>query len=135
MVRFLISLVVSFGAAVVGLLIANALLDDMSLDGAAFLVAAAIFAVLMAVLMPFFVVTLRRYAPAAASAVGLVTTFVALLITTAVSDGVSISGVTTWILASLIVWLGTMIATILLPLLFAKWLVTEAKDPKEQAKT
>jgi uncharacterized membrane protein YvlD (DUF360 family) len=133
MIRFLVSLLVSFGAAVLGLLVANALLDDMSISGASFLVAAAIFALLMAVLTPFFAVSLRRYAPAATSAVGLLTTFVALLITTAVSDGLSISGTTTWVLATLIVWLGTMIATILLPLIFAKWLVTENRDRKAKA--
>ena len=133
MIRFLISLVVSFGAAVLGLLVANALLDDMSISGASFLIAAALFALLMAVLMPFFAINLRKYAAAAASATGLVTTFVALLITTLVSDGVSISGVTTWVLATLIVWLATMLATILLPLLFARWLVREARDAKAKA--
>lgn len=133
MIRFLISLVVSFGAAVLGLLVANALLDDMSLDGASFLLAAALFALLMAVLMPFFAVNVRRYAAPAASAVGLITTFVALLVTTAVSDGISISGATTWILATLIVWLGTMIATLLLPLLFAKRLRADSKERRATA--
>jgi cell division protein FtsW (lipid II flippase) len=133
MIRFLISLLVSFGAAVLGLLVANALLDDMSISGSSFLLAAALFALLMAVLMPFFMVNVRRYAAPAASAVGLITTFVALLVTTAVSDGISISGATTWILATLIVWLGTMIATLLLPLIFAKWLVTENRDRKATA--
>ena len=41
--------------------------------------------------------------------VALVSTYVVLLVTDLVSDGLQIEGVTTWILATLIVWLATML--------------------------
>ena len=44
-------------------------------------------------------------------AVGLASTFVALLLTNLISSGLAIKGVGTWILATLIVWVVTMLAT------------------------
>ena len=43
-------------------------------------------------------------------AVGLASTFVALLLTNLISSGLAIKGVGTWILATLIVWVVTMLA-------------------------
>jgi uncharacterized membrane protein YvlD (DUF360 family) len=132
MIRFLISLVVFFGAAVVGLAVANAVLEGMTVDTGSFLLAAAIFAILQAVLAPFFMVNIRRFAPAALSGVGLVTTFAALLLTVLISDGISIDGITTWILATLIVWLATLLASLILPLLVARWIVTESRERRAE---
>ncbi len=61
-----------------------------------------------------------RYAEAFKSGSSLVTTFLALLITALVSDGLKISGIVTWILATIIVWLATMIAGVILPKLFLR---------------
>ena len=44
-------------------------------------------------------------------AVGLASTFVALPLTNLISSGLAIKGVGTWILATLIVWVVTMLAT------------------------
>jgi hypothetical protein len=52
--------------------------------------------------------------------VGLAATFLALLVSSWIFDGFSITGVSTWILATLIVWLVTMIGAWLLPLIFLK---------------
>jgi hypothetical protein len=41
--------------------------------------------------------------------IALVTTFVILLITDLLSDGLNITGVTDWILATVIVWLATVL--------------------------
>jgi hypothetical protein len=41
-----------------------------------------------------------------------------LLITDVVSDGLSIEGVGTWLLATVIVWLGTLLAGVILVRLF-----------------
>ena len=48
------------------------------------------------------------------SFVGLIGAFVALLVTNAVSDGLSIDGVDTWIFATLIVWGGMILADLLI---------------------
>jgi hypothetical protein len=50
----------------------------------------------------------------------LIATFVGLVVTDVVSDGLSISGAWTWVLATIIVWLGALLAGLLLPVIFVK---------------
>ena len=50
----------------------------------------------------------------------LVTTFLALLVTDLVSDGLEIEGALTWVLATVIVWLSTLLAGVILVGLFLK---------------
>ena len=54
------------------------------------------------------------------------TTFLALLITDLLSDGLSIEGASTWLLATVIVWLGTLLAGVILLRLF----VDERRDER-----
>lgn len=121
MIRFLVSAALFFGSAAIGLLVANAVLDGMTIANAGtFFVVVAIFALLQAILTPFFVNVTRKNASALLSAVGLITTFVSLFITTLVTDGLTISGMDTWFLGALIVWLGSMVASLILPLILVK---------------
>lgn len=129
MIRLLVSAVLFFAAAALGLFVADLALDDMSISNAgAFLTAAVLFAVLQAILAPFFLKMTRRYASALLGAVGLIATLVALVVTTLINDGLTISGVATWVLAALIVWLVSMIAAWLLPLIFVKRAVQERRS-------
>ncbi len=50
----------------------------------------------------------------------LVTTFLALVVTDLVSDGLDIEGASTWLLATVIVWAGTLLAGVILLRLFVK---------------
>ncbi|HSK27930.1 MAG TPA: hypothetical protein VK894_13550 [Jiangellales bacterium] len=120
MIRFLISAAIFLASAALGLLVADAVLDDLSLSATSFVVVVAVFAALQSVLQPFVAKMARQYAPPLLGGIGLVTTFVALLVTSLVNDGLQISGLDTWIFASLIVWIVTMLATLLLPLIFVK---------------
>jgi putative membrane protein len=129
MVRLLVSAVVWLGSATIGLLAAKWLLDGMTIDLGSFVAVVLIFAVLQAVLTPFLVKVTHRNAPALLSGVGLISTFLALLITTVVSSGMSITGLDTWLFATLIVWVVTMLATFLLPMLFVKKAVNRSRDP------
>ena len=54
------------------------------------------------------------------------------MITDLVSDGLTIRGATTWILATLIVWLATMLASILLPVILVKAGVESLRDDKRR---
>jgi uncharacterized membrane protein YvlD (DUF360 family) len=56
-----------------------------------------------------------------------VTTFVGLLITSVVSDGLTIDGVKTWVLATMIVWLAALLAALILPVLLVKKAVDERR--------
>jgi uncharacterized membrane protein YvlD (DUF360 family) len=128
MIRFLISTAIYLAAAAIGLLIASLVLDGVTIDGLSFFMVALIFGVLQAVLSPFFTKMTHNNARALSGAAGLITTFVALLITDLVSDGLTIEGASTWLWATLIVWLGTMIAAFILPLIFVKRAVEERRD-------
>ena len=75
----------------------------------------------------------ERSAPALVGGVGLITTLIALIITTLISDGLSISGLGTWIGASLIVWIVTMLATLLLPVILVKTGVDKRREKQAGA--
>ena len=129
MVRFLLSVVVFLASAAIGLLVAQLLVDEMSIDLSSFLIVVAIFAVLQSVLAPFMARVAARNAPVLLGGVGLITTIVSLLITSWVSDGFSITGgIGPWLFASLTVWLVTMIATLLLPFLLAAFGVRTLRE-------
>lgn len=120
MIRMLISAVIYLVANAVGLLVANWLLDDVTVDGAAFLLAVVIFTVVEVVIQPLITQIAVRHSRALMGSSALVATFVGLVVTTLVSDGLSISGALTWVLATVIVWAAALVAGMILPALFVK---------------
>ncbi|TNC32451.1 phage holin family protein [Mumia zhuanghuii] len=115
MIRLLLNVVIALGSSAVGILVATWVLDDMTVEPSGFVVAVLVFTVAQAILSPFIMKVAARNAPAFLGGIGLVSTLVALVIANVFTDGLSISGVTTWILASLIVWLVTALAAFFLP--------------------
>ena len=75
-----------------------------------------------------------RYLPAIRGGIALVTTFVGLLLTSMFTAGVEISGVTTWILAPLIIWVSVLLAGILLPLVLFKNILREGANARSAKK-
>lgn len=120
MIRLLINIAIALGSSAVGILVANALLDDMSVEASGFITAVLVFTLAQAILSPFIMKVAARNAPAFLGGIGLVSTLVALIIANVFTDGLSISGATTWVLASLIVWLVTAVAAFFLPMIFLK---------------
>ncbi|HYN34153.1 MAG TPA: hypothetical protein VES40_16135 [Ilumatobacteraceae bacterium] len=120
MIRLLIRIAIALLGAVIGFLVAAALLDGMELDGAAFIIAVIIFTVLTAVLEPFIEKIGDEHLSIISAASSLITTFLALLITELVSDGLTINGLDTWVFATLIVWVCTALATLILARMFIK---------------
>jgi uncharacterized membrane protein YvlD (DUF360 family) len=112
----------------VGLLVAAAVLDDMHVDAGSFFLAVIIFTVVAALLGPFLAVQMRRVGPSALGGVSLIATFVSLVVTDLVSDGFSISGAVTWIEATVIVWLASLVAVFILPFLGLRRFVEERRD-------
>ena len=120
MVRFLIRTAIFLGTAALGLLIAWWLLPGFHIDWTGFLVAMLVFAVAQSLLSPLITKLASRHAPEVLGGVGLVSTFLALLLATVIANGLRIDGLLTWVLATLIVWLVTAIGTWLLALAFLK---------------
>ena len=120
MIRMLIRVGIALLGAAIGFIVAALVLDDMTLDGAAFLIAVGIFVVLTAVLEPFIEKIGDEHLSLISTFSSLITTFLALLITELVSDGLDITGSVTWVLATLIVWASTALATLILVRMFVK---------------
>jgi len=93
----------------IALLIVAAIFEKVRVGWLTFIIAVVIFSVISVLVTPIVSKLVDRYAVALASAASLLATFIALLITDLVSDGLSIEGVGTWIGATLIVWLATML--------------------------
>ncbi len=120
MIRLLIRVAVALLGAAIGFVVAAAVLDGMTLDGAAFLLAIVIFVVLTAVLEPLIEKIGDEHLSIISAASSLITTFLALLITELISDGLTIDGLDTWLFATLIVWVCTALATWILLRMFIK---------------
>ena len=125
MIRFLIRTAVFFASALIGLFVADMILADLSVAGESYILVAIIFALIQALISPLMFKTVHRNASAFTGGVGLISTLVALIATVILTSGLSITGLTTWILAALIVWLAGAIAAFLLPLIFLKRTVQE----------
>ena len=120
MIRFLVRLLVLVVANAVGLWVASLVLDDMSIDATSFIAAVLIFTVVLALMMPFMANMLRKGGSSALGGVALIATLVSLIITDLISDGFTIDGFTTWILAAVIVWVASLLAAFILPFLGLK---------------
>jgi hypothetical protein len=130
-IRFLIRAAIWLVSAFLGLVVADLLLEGFSLhwdNWWGVVLAVVIFAVLQSVLAPWILRMAHRFAPAFLGGIGLLSTFVALLIAVLIpAAGIGIDGPVAWIVGTLIVWLITALATWLLPGLFLKNRVQGAK--------
>jgi uncharacterized membrane protein YvlD (DUF360 family) len=119
-IRLLVRLLIAFASNGVGLIVAAAVLDGMTLDATGFVVSVVIYTIVFALLQPFLVSVLRRSPAPVLGGVALIATLVSLIVTTLLTDGLSIDGVGTWIAATVIVWLGSVLAAFILPFLGLK---------------
>jgi uncharacterized membrane protein YvlD (DUF360 family) len=128
-IRLAARAVISLLANAVGLVAANALLDDMDLTVAGFVTAAVIFTVVAVVIEPLIRQMAIKNVPAILGSSALIATLVSLVITSLVAgDGLRISGLTTWVLATVVVWAAALAASLLLPLVIFKQVLAEARD-------
>lgn len=119
-VRFLLRVLVFLAAAAIGLLVAGWLVPGVTLRPWGFVTAVLVFAVAQAILAPFFLKMASRYASAFLGGIGLVSTLAALILASLFSNGLSIRGIGSWVGATIVVWLVTAVATLVLPALVLK---------------
>jgi hypothetical protein len=96
-------------ANAIALLIAAAVLDGVSINASGFLLAVIIFSIASVVVTPIATWIVIRRVRALVGVVGLVSTFVVLLITDLLSDGFSIDGAADWLFTVLIVWAANLV--------------------------
>jgi hypothetical protein len=128
-IRLVVRTVIVLLGNAVGLIVCSLVLDDFEINATGFIVSLLIFTVAVALMTPFLssVMQRNRSTSAALGGVALISTFVALVITDLLSDGLEISGVGTWIAATVIVWLGSLIAVFVLPYLGLKKYLEEQR--------
>ncbi|GAA3898902.1 phage holin family protein [Microbacterium invictum] len=131
MITFLIRALIFVVSAALGLIAADLILPGFHIDWSdwwGFVLAVVIFAVIQSVLAPWVFKITRRHASAMLGGIGIISTFVALLIVVLIPGaGLGISEPLAWILAPVIVWLVTALATWLLPPLFLKKKVADRR--------
>lgn len=128
MVVWLIRACLHLLANAIGLLVADAVLSGFSISLASLATVTVIFTAVEVIAGPLLVSISEKNIPALTGGVSLVTTFVGLLITDYFSEGINISGVSNWLLASLIIWAAALVAGLILPLfLFRKTLEARKK--------
>jgi len=130
MIRFLLRTLIFLASAALGLLAADAVLEDFSVTASGFVVTVVVFAVIQSVLAPFIAKMVSRYAPAFLGGIGLLASYVALLVASFVGDSLAIRGASTWVLATIIVWLVTALATFFLPFVLLRKAANGERVPR-----
>jgi putative membrane protein len=128
MMRLIATIILELAANAVGLIVAAWVLPGFSIDLVAFIIVLAIFTVVKFIAAPLMLKMSLQYVRQFSGGVALVTTFVGLFVTTLISSGLHITGVTTWVVATLIVWLFGVFAAIVLPMFLFKRVLEEVKD-------
>lgn len=128
MLRFLATATLTLLANAAGLLVAAVALPGLQVRPLGFVVSVLFFTAVEVLLGPFVLKMAVKYVPALRGGIALVTTFVGLFLTTLFTDGLTISGASTWILAPFIVWVFVLVAAVLLPMVLFKNILSEVKD-------
>ena len=127
-IRLIVRTAVTLVGSAVGLIVAAWLLDGMEIDAGGFILAVVVFTIAVAILQPFLAVQLRRMGSGALGGVALIATLAGLIIADLLTDGLSIEGVGTWIAATVIVWIASLLAIFILPYLGLKKYLEDRRD-------
>ena len=128
MLRFLATTALRLIGVVLGLFVAKLLLDGFDLQFNGFIITTAIFLGLTVLLQPFMLKMSMKYIPALSGGVALVATAVSLIITSFITDTITISGWETWFLAPIIIWGVVVVASVILPMFMFKELLGRGKE-------
>ncbi len=117
MKNFFGKVLIYLASSAIGLLVAS-LLPGFSLSPWGFFIAVVAFTVLQAIFTPMVSAVMNRYATSFMSAVGIISTFLALLIANFLPGGLKIGTLTAWIFGTVIVWAMTAMSTLVFAKLF-----------------
>ena len=111
----------------IGLLLATLLLSGFAIKPISFIVVVIVFTLVQVVAEPLILKLGEKKAPSIKGGIALIVTFVGLLVTDLITAGLTVGGVANLLAATLLVWLGALIASILLPI----YVFTELREPKK----
>ena len=99
----------------IGLLVAAWVVPGVSLSASGFIVAVVLFSAAQATLSLLIVKLPRAYASLLLGGTGLALTLVSLILASALTHGLTIQGVASWVATTVVVWLVTTVGAISLP--------------------
>jgi hypothetical protein len=112
--RWGIRLGTSLAGIAVGIIVSATLLDDFSIDAGALVSATLLFWIVhIAVQFLALRVLVRQPSVALAGLLALASTIVALIVVNIIVDGMRIDGISTYVLATLVIWLATVAGDII----------------------
>lgn len=104
MIRFLLNVAVNLVSAAIAFLIAWSVVGGFDLHWRGFFIAVAIYTALQSLFAPFVFNVARKYASAMLGGIGLISTLIALWITTLIAGALSIHGFSAWLASTVVVW-------------------------------
>ncbi|WP_170603142.1 hypothetical protein [Ruegeria arenilitoris] len=111
----------------IGLLLASVLLTGFSIQPISFIVVVIVFTLVQVVAEPLILKLGEKKAPALKGGIALIVTFVGLLATDLITAGLTVGGLSNLLAATLLVWLGALVASVVLPIYVFK----ELREPKK----
>ena len=127
MTRRIMSALALLAGNAIGLLLAVALLSGFAIRPVSFIVVVIVFTVVQVVAEPLILKIGEKKAPALKGGIALIVTFVGLLVTDLVTAGLTVGGLSNLLAATLLVWLGALIASVVLPIYVFK----DLREPKK----
>lgn len=125
MSRRLMSVAALLAGNAIGLLFAMLLVEGFSIAPLSFIIVVIVFTLVQVIAEPLISRISEKNLPALKGGIALVVTLVGLLITDVLTDGLTIGGVGNLLMSTLLVWLGALIAGIVLPVYVFKSLREE----------
>ena len=105
----LLAFLVGLGTNAVALIVAAALLDGFGIGKVTFPVLVVIFTVVSMVVTLLVDSIVRRHAQAAVAGIGLISSFLTLLLTDLITDKLTVEGAWAWIVGTVLVWLASLV--------------------------
>jgi hypothetical protein len=118
--QILFRAVLLLGSWALGLLVAAWVIPGVSLSVSGFIVAVVVFSVAQAALSLLILKLPHGYASLLLGGTGLALTVFALILATAVTHGLTVRGMASWVATTLVVWLVTTIGAVSLPELLGR---------------
>ena len=100
-----------------GLLLATVLMTGFVIPWSAFFTAVILMSISLAVLAPMLRKMAEKKLPRLMGGFALIAILLSLLVTTLIIPGVQIGSLSTWVGATVLVWIGSLVASLLLPAL------------------
>ncbi|MCB1014963.1 MAG: phage holin family protein [Acidimicrobiales bacterium] len=130
MLRLVASATVALLADALGLVVAALVVDGIHVAVLGFVVAVVVFAVVDLLVQPLLRQVAFKQAPALLGSSALVATVASFVVTAALTDSLTVSGATAWVLGPLVVWIVALVAQLLLPFVIFKRTLARARDER-----